>query len=147
MSKILNPRLYAKAKAITKRRYANSWPSAYASGALVTLYKKMGGRYSGAKTKSGIDRWFKEKWINVCKWPKKVPCGRPKRGKSPFPYCRPSIKVSKKTPVTVQNLSPARRARLCSKKRRNPKKRMKSLSRKKSKRSRSKSRSKSKRKK
>lgn len=142
-SHILNPDLYERAKQITKKRYANAWPSAYASGALVKLYKKMGGKYSGKKNNSGIDRWFKEKWIDVCFWPKKKPCGRSQRGRA-FPYCRPSVKVTKKTPRTVQSLSVLQRNKLCSKKRRNPSRRMKSLS-KKRKGSRSRSRSRSRR--
>jgi|TARA_B100001059_G_scaffold146252_1_gene146166 hypothetical protein len=43
-----NPALYAKAKAIVKKRVAK-WPSAYASGQLVIQYKKMGGGYKGGK--------------------------------------------------------------------------------------------------
>ena len=39
-----NKGLYARAKAIVKRR-VKKWPSAYASGQLVQQYKKMGGTY------------------------------------------------------------------------------------------------------
>lgn len=41
-----NPKLYARAKAIVKKR-VKKWPSAYASGQLVIQYKKMGGKYKG----------------------------------------------------------------------------------------------------
>jgi hypothetical protein len=41
-----NPKLYARAKAIVKKR-VSKWPSAYGSGQLVIQYKKMGGGYRG----------------------------------------------------------------------------------------------------
>lgn len=44
MAKPANPALYARAKAIVKKR-VKKWPSAYASGQLVQQYKKMGGTY------------------------------------------------------------------------------------------------------
>ena len=45
MAKPTNPQLYAKAKAIVKKRVKKR-PSAYASGQLVQQYKKMGGKYA-----------------------------------------------------------------------------------------------------
>ena len=79
-----------------------------------------------------------EKWINVCKLPKKVPCGRPKLSlsswKKKYPYCRPSIKITSKTPVIASKLSKKEIKRSCSIKRKSPLKRMKSLRRKSSKR-------------
>ena len=79
MSKPSNPALYNRVKAEAKRKF-KVWPSAYASGWLVKEYKKRGGKYKGKKSpkNTGLKRWFDEKWINVCKLPKKVPCGRPK---------------------------------------------------------------------
>ena len=52
------------------------------------------------KTKKGasLKRWFKEGWIDV-KTGK--PCGRKKGEKRGTPYCRPSKRVSSKTPKTV----------------------------------------------
>ena len=44
MAKPAHPSLYAKAKAIVKKR-GKKWPSAYASGQLVQQYKRMGGKY------------------------------------------------------------------------------------------------------
>ena len=39
--------------------------SAYRSGLLVKEYKERGGEYIGKKNKSsGLNRWFKEKWVN-----------------------------------------------------------------------------------
>ena len=80
-SNVENPKLYKKIKNKIRRQVDKknrNW-GAYDSGRLVKEYKKQGGTYSGKKPiNSSLDRWFKEKWINVCKLPKKVPCGRPK---------------------------------------------------------------------
>jgi len=97
---VVNKELYAKVKAEVKSK-VKAWPSAYASGQVVRTYKSRGGKYRGVKKKSGgLSRWFDEKWINVCKLPKKVACGRPKSTdmatwKKKYPYCRPSVKVTK----------------------------------------------------
>jgi len=58
-----------------------------------------------AKTKGGLDRWFKEKWVDI-KTGK--PCGRKKTEKSrksKYPACRPSKRVSEDTPKTVGEMS------------------------------------------
>ena len=126
MARPLNPRLYAKARAEAKRRFER-WPSAYASGWLVKRYKQLGGRYARSrgrsKTRSGVGRWFRERWINVCEYPKIVPCARSK-SKQKFPYCRPLYRISKKTPKTVRELTLRARKELCRKKQKNPNKRM-----------------------
>ena len=44
---VANPALYRKAKAKAKRKF-DVFPSAYASGYLVSEYKRMGGKYKGA---------------------------------------------------------------------------------------------------
>ena len=50
-----------------------------------------------------LDRWFKEKWVDV-KTGKK--CGRGKNEKGrPYPACRPSVKVDKKTPKTTGEMT------------------------------------------
>jgi hypothetical protein len=123
-----NKRLYEKVKSEAKKRF-NVWPSAYASGWLVKEYKRRGGTYAGKKKKDeGLSRWFAEKWINVCKLPKKVPCGRPKikisEWSKKYPYCRPSIKVSNSTPKTAKQLSKTQIRKRCKTKSRNPKKRV-----------------------
>jgi len=120
-----NPKLYERVKAAAKRKF-KVWPSAYASAWLVKEYKRRGGRYRGKKSKKslGLQRWFDEKWINVCKLPKKVRCGRPKTTlsswKKNYPYCRPSKRVTKSTPTTASQLSPAQIKRRCKQKRRSP---------------------------
>ena len=56
-----------------------------------------------------LKRWFDEKWVDV-KTGKK--CGRGKNEKGrPYPACRPSVKVSKKTPKTTSEMSSKEKAR------------------------------------
>ena len=57
-----------------------------------------------------LNRWFKEKWVDVSrrdKDGKHPPCGRSKAKKSSkgYPKCRPSVKVSDKTPKTSGSMS------------------------------------------
>jgi len=58
-----------------------------------------------------LNRWFKEKWVDVSrkdpKTGKHPPCGRSKAKKSSkgYPKCRPSVKVSGKTPKTSGQMS------------------------------------------
>lgn len=67
------------------------------------------------KTKSGLNlkRWFKEDWKDV-KTGK--PCGRKKGEKRGTPYCRPSKRVSSKTPKTRSEMTAAeKRSRISQK--------------------------------
>lgn len=69
------------------------------------------------KTKKGADlkRWFKEKWVDVRTG---KPCGRQKGEKRGTPYCRPSKRVSSKTPKTASELTSAeKKSRISQKKR------------------------------
>lgn len=127
-----DPELWAKAKKIVKAR-VKTWPSAYASGQLVQEYKRMGGTFVGTKRGSDLSRWYKEEWVDVCDWPKKTPCGREAESVDPMPYCRPSIRVSSDTPVTVKEMSSVEREKMCAKKRKNPSKVMPDVKRKKGK--------------
>jgi hypothetical protein len=138
-----NKKLYDKIKEEAKRKF-KVWPSAYASGWLVKEYKRRGGTYSGKKSSSkGISRWYKEKWINVCKLPKKVSCGRSKLSatwKKNYPYCRPSKRITSGTPKLASELSKKEIERRCKRKRKSPMKKVMSRRRKsKSKRRKSKS--------
>ena len=126
-----NMTLYNHVKAEAKKKF-KVWPSAYGSGWLSKEYTRRGGTYTGSRksSRSGLGRWFREKWINVCRLPKKVACGRPKTSastwKKKYPYCRPSIKVTNSTPQTASKLSKTEIKRRCSQKRRNPLKRVRS---------------------
>jgi len=69
------------------------------------------------KTKSGLalKRWFKENWKDVSTG---KPCGRRKGEKRGTPYCRPTKRISSKTPKTTKEMTAAeKRSRVSQKKR------------------------------
>lgn len=133
--------LYDRVKRMVKDR-VKIWPSAYASGQVVTEYKRRGGKYRRVKKssrkrsrkrshkrttrkKSGgsLDRWFKEDWRNVCKKTpsgKYAKCGRSSaslKGSS-YPYCRPLRRVSPQTPKSISEMTTAEKRRMCGRKKR-----------------------------
>ena len=129
---VKNPKLYLKIKAKIKKDVKakkRRW-GAYDSGRLVREYKQAGGKYSGTKTQnkqstksSNLDRWYREKWIDACAWPKRKSCGRTKASiKSKVTYCRPSKVIDSNTQKTVQELTKAQIKKRCAKKSKNPKK-------------------------
>lgn len=123
MPEPIDKTLYNQVKREAKRKF-DTWPSIYASSWLVHEYKKRGGKYRGQRpTDKGLNRWYKEEWIDVCHWPKKVECGRTSNVRK-YPYCRPSRRVNSKTPKTVQELTKKEREQRCRKKRREPSKRL-----------------------
>ena len=61
-----------------------------------------------ARSSGGLTRWFKEKWVDV-KTGK--PCGRSKGESRAYPACRPSKRVSSKTPKTASEMSSGEKAR------------------------------------
>lgn len=68
------------------------------------------------KTKKGaaLKRWFKEDWKDVRTG---KACGRQKGEKRGTPYCRPTKRVSSKTPKTSSEMSSAeKRAKVAEKK-------------------------------
>jgi hypothetical protein len=98
-SKPVNLGLYNRIKSMVKRK-VKRWPSAYASGQVVRMYKQKGGKYrctskSSKFGESGLNRWFKERWVDVCTG---KPCGRNAGERRKYPYCRPSRRISSKTP-------------------------------------------------
>lgn len=122
---ISNKSLYNRVKNDAKKKF-KAFPSAYASAWIVKEYKKRGGKYKGSKPmKSGINRWMKEKWINVCELPKIVPCGRKKASRrSKYPYCRPLRRITSGTPKTISQISKRELKKRCSMKRKRPSKRL-----------------------
>ncbi len=60
------------------------------------------------KVKGGLTRWLEEKWVDV-KTGK--PCGRQKGEKRGYPACRPTKRVSNKTPKTVGEMTASEKAR------------------------------------
>lgn len=68
----------------------------------------------------GLKRWFKEKWVDVSKKNKSgkhPPCGRDNADKGGYPKCRPSNKVSKKTPKVASSYSKKDKKAMTSQKR------------------------------
>jgi len=103
MSTPTNKALYQRAIDEINQSYGTK-TSAYRSMAIVKKYKELGGTYEGSKSKStGTTRWLEEKWIKVADWiqGKKTPCGYDDRNKH---ACRPSVRVNKQTPITIQEV-------------------------------------------
>ena len=103
----LDRTLYERVKRSVYKRIPKQ--SAYRSGILVQEYKRLGGRYSGSKSKSPLGRWFAEKWTN-------------QRGgigyASPGDVYRPTRRMSKRTPTTFGELSKREVSRAMREKRR-----------------------------
>ena len=95
MSKPANQELYDKVKKQIYAKYPKH--SAYRSGLLVQEYKSKGGKYIGKENKSsGLNRWFKEKWVN----------SRGELGyKNKSDVYRPTVRVNKNTPTTFNELT------------------------------------------
>ena len=91
---VLDKDIYEKAKTIVYAQYRKA--SAYRSGTLVRKYKDLGGRYSNEinKIKASLTRWFKEKWTDV----------NPMKNQTSYPVYRPTVRVNKKTPLTVEEI-------------------------------------------
>ena len=124
-----NKALYERVKAEARNKF-HKYPSLYANAWVVREYKRRGGGYSGSrKSSDGVRRWFRERWVDVCD-PKGAECGREAAARTrAYPYCRPTKKVSAKTPRLAQHMSKAEKERLCARKRSHPKRRMPVVSR------------------
>jgi hypothetical protein len=61
VAKKTNPELWEKSKAKAKARMGGKH-SARAMQLAVSLYKKAGGGYSGAKKETGLSKWTKQNW-------------------------------------------------------------------------------------
>ena len=119
---VVNKKLYLSIKNKIKKSIKGRRWGAYDSGRLVKMYKNAGGKYKGPKGKTNLNRWYSEKWIDACAWPKRKSCGR--KTKSSIAYCRPSKRVDSKTPRLIQSLTRAQIKSMCARKKRNPKKRV-----------------------
>ncbi len=92
---------YKKAKIETNKTYGTK-TSAYRSAYLVAKYLEYGGT-KPKYHKSGLERWFKEKWIQIGPYLKnksKIPCGQGTHKKA----CRPLFRITKQTPITLPEL-------------------------------------------
>ena len=113
--------LYAQAKRTVVAREPRS--SAYRSARIVREYKRLYAEKYGADrpafkgARGPLSRWFREEWVDACKLPRRVPCGRAKRTTT-MPYCRPLHRVSAATPATVGELGRRELAKRCARKHR-----------------------------
>jgi hypothetical protein len=139
MAEPINIKLYNNIKEDAKKKFKGRYPSVYASSWIVSQYKERGGKYAGEKPKdTGLTRWYKEQWIDTCKYIKqpnptkkqlsKMECGRDKIPKNPeeykktFPYCRPYKRITNDTPKTLKEMSKKELKKVCATKKKNPKK-------------------------
>ena len=100
MDKAKDKTLYKKVKEEVYKK--NPVHGAYRSMQVVKEYKSQGGTFKNTNNKP-LTRWLDEQWIAIKPYittGSKVPCGSPiVRQHS---ACRPSRRVSKQTPQTIQ---------------------------------------------
>lgn len=113
MPEPIDIKLYKKVKKMADEKFLSK-TGAYKSSWIVRKYKKLGGKYKGKQSlKKGLKRWYKEKWVDLNRPIKKSgkiigykECGRKSSSSSgKYPTCRPSKRISKKTPKTYKELS------------------------------------------
>jgi hypothetical protein len=83
-----NQKLYDEVKKYADTVYSK--PSAYKSGFIVKTYKQRGGKYIDDNKIKPLERWFAEKWTDV--------------GHKDYPVYRPTIRISKLTPLTAKEI-------------------------------------------
>jgi hypothetical protein len=86
--------LYAKVKSMADEIYKK--PSAYKSGYIVQEYKRRGGTYTDDKQPKELKQWFQAKWMDI----------NPNKTETSYPVFRPTVRVNKKTPLTVKEINP-----------------------------------------
>lgn len=89
MSKPLDQQLYNFASLIGRLIYKKN--SAYRSGYIQKLYKQLGGTYEDIYKEKPLQRWFKEKWVDVSK-------------EEAYPTYRPSKRINKNTPLIIKEI-------------------------------------------
>lgn len=114
MPKPVNEDLYKKVKSLADKKFTSK-SGIYRSSWIVKEYKRRGGKYkSKKKPKTGLYRWYKEKWIDLNRPIKNSSgrvigyksCGRENiKNKQKYPLCRPTYKISSKTPIVYKKLS------------------------------------------
>jgi hypothetical protein len=91
MPTVLDKELYDKVKQYADTVYKK--PSAYKSGFIVKTYKQFGGKYGEDTQPKKLKTWFEEQWTDV--------------GNKDYPVYRPTIRINKNTPLTVQEIDPS----------------------------------------
>ncbi len=135
---VLDKKLWIQIRKEAKEKFL-VFPSAYTGFWIANQYVKRGGKYkpkTSGKT-SLLNRWRKEVWVNICN--KNSPkikvkdknklvskdqtfktCGRSKNvtlDKKSYPLCRPSVRITQKSPKTIYELTEKERVKMCKKKR------------------------------
>lgn len=77
---------YAKSKADEIYKH----PSAYKSAFIIRFYKRMGGKFKDDNRPKKLKQWMDEKWKDI--------------GNKEYPVYRPTIKINKSTPLTVDEI-------------------------------------------
>lgn len=113
MTRPVDEKLYELVKKLSDVKFKEK-TSIYKSSWIVNEYKKRGGKYAGEKPKkSGLTRWYVEKWIDLNRPIKDSSgkiidyrsCGRPiPRENDVYPLCRPSKRITKQTPKTYSEI-------------------------------------------
>jgi hypothetical protein len=103
MDRASDKKLYQKVLDKAKRRF-KYFPSAYASMWIHKEYERKGGEYLYKKNNDNLLTWKQSRWIQVLPLledGKIIECGdNNKLTKA----CRPTIRVNKDTPITIQEL-------------------------------------------
>ncbi len=102
MSTPLNPKLYEKAKKIADNTYEK--PSAYKSMFIQKKYMELGGKYKEKKKSNNLNRWRRERWVQVIPYLKnseEIVCGEDNKKNK---VCRPLVRIDSKTPITLPEL-------------------------------------------
>lgn len=105
-NKPVDTKLYEKVKKLANKKF-ESKSGIYRSSWIVKEYLKRGGKYSGIKSKSkGLARWYKEDWVDLNRPTSTgfAKCGR-RSLEGKYPLCRPSKRVTSKTPRTYKEIS------------------------------------------
>lgn len=96
MPVVNNPTIYEAAREEADQKYGLK-TSAYKSGWLVKRYKELGGTYSDDGKEQNLARWFKEEW-------KDIGSTFGKSRAKMYPVLRPTKRISKDTPLTVDEI-------------------------------------------
>lgn len=112
-----NKKLYSYVKGLANKKF-KSKSGVYRSSWIVREYKKRGGTYkngSSKTSKNGLKRWYKEKWVDLNRPIRNSKgkivgyksCGRPSSDMKSkrYPLCRPSKRISPRTPRTYKQIS------------------------------------------
>jgi hypothetical protein len=84
--------LYAEVKTYINTIYKK--PSAYRSMAYIKEYKRRNGKFIPDHKPKNLLRWMKEEWKDV----------NPNKTKKSYPVFRPTKRISRRTPLTVNEI-------------------------------------------